>query len=113
MDPFFDGPHGISVVGEYLNACAARELRILTGIPKPDLDAWMEKSRFAWETSVDVQYRPGLKLKVHDRFALVDDELWHFGSTVGGGYGRLSAASRGWFQFARDFRFLFNDIWSS
>ena len=32
----------------------------------------------------------------HDRFAIVDSELWHFGSTVGGGYPGLTAVSRGW-----------------
>lgn len=34
---------------------------------------------------------------VHDRFAIVDDELWHFGATIGGLHGPLNAASRGWF----------------
>lgn len=33
---------------------------------------------------------------VHDRFAIVDDELWHFGATVGGFHAKVSAASRGW-----------------
>jgi phosphatidylserine/phosphatidylglycerophosphate/cardiolipin synthase-like enzyme len=33
---------------------------------------------------------------LHDRFAIVDDELWHFGATVGGGHKSLNAASRGW-----------------
>ncbi len=33
---------------------------------------------------------------IHDRFAIIDDELWHFGGTVGGFLARVSAASRGW-----------------
>lgn len=33
---------------------------------------------------------------VHDRFAIVDDELWHFGATVGGFHASVNAASRGW-----------------
>ncbi|MGC9206488.1 hypothetical protein [Acidithiobacillus sp.] len=33
---------------------------------------------------------------VHDRFAIIDDELWHFGATVGGFYSLVSAATRGW-----------------
>lgn len=33
---------------------------------------------------------------VHDRFAIIDDELWHFGATVGGFHPRVNAASRGW-----------------
>ncbi|MBB5607227.1 MULTISPECIES: hypothetical protein [unclassified Janthinobacterium] len=35
-------------------------------------------------------------IDVHDRFAIVDDELWHFGATVGGFHASVSAASRGW-----------------
>lgn len=33
---------------------------------------------------------------IHDRFAIVDDELWHFGATVGGFHRHVNAASRGW-----------------
>lgn len=33
---------------------------------------------------------------VHDRFAIIDDELWHFGATVGGFHHQVSAATRGW-----------------
>lgn len=33
---------------------------------------------------------------IHDRFAIVDDELWHFGATVGGFHSLVSAATRGW-----------------
>lgn len=33
---------------------------------------------------------------IHDRFAIIDDELWHFGGTAGGFQAAISAASRGW-----------------
>jgi hypothetical protein len=33
---------------------------------------------------------------IHDRFAIVDDELWHFGGTAGGFHASVSASSRGW-----------------
>jgi hypothetical protein len=33
---------------------------------------------------------------VHDRFAIIDEELWHFGATVGGFHSQVSAATRGW-----------------
>jgi hypothetical protein len=47
--------------------------------------------------------------KVHDRFALVDDELWHFGGTVGAVDNQgLSAVSRGWFSEGERFATLFN-----
>lgn len=32
----------------------------------------------------------------HDRFAIIDDELWHCGANVGGTYHKLNAYSRGW-----------------
>ena len=34
--------------------------------------------------------------EIHDRFAIIDNELWHFGATVGGLHPGLNAASRGW-----------------
>lgn len=37
-----------------------------------------------------------LQYRVHDRFAIIDNELWHFGATVGGFYSQVSAATRGW-----------------
>lgn len=33
---------------------------------------------------------------IHDRFALLDNEIWHFGGTVGGVNAHLTAYSRGW-----------------
>lgn len=32
----------------------------------------------------------------HDRFAIVDDELWHWGANVGGTHHEVNAYSRGW-----------------
>lgn len=32
----------------------------------------------------------------HDRFAIMDHEIWHCGAAVGGMHGELSALSRGW-----------------
>lgn len=48
---------------------------------------------------------------VHDRFAIVDDELWHFGATVGGLHEELSAATRGWDSEQHDALRFFNDAW--
>jgi hypothetical protein len=47
---------------------------------------------------------------IHDRFAVTDGELWHFGGTVSGEH-KLTAASRGW--RAEDHRFVnaFNEAW--
>jgi hypothetical protein len=32
----------------------------------------------------------------HDRFAVIDDELWHWGANVGGTHCEVHAYSRGW-----------------
>lgn len=32
----------------------------------------------------------------HDRFAIMDKEIWHCGAAIGGMHGALSALSRGW-----------------
>lgn len=45
---------------------------------------------------------------IHDRFVLADNELWHFGAHVGGGYEGLSAISRGWAGQAHDFKKIFD-----
>ena len=34
--------------------------------------------------------------QVHDRFAIVDDNLWHWGATVGGGHELLNVVTFGW-----------------
>lgn len=33
---------------------------------------------------------------VHDRFAIMDQEIWHFGAAIGGMHGKLAAFSHGW-----------------
>ncbi len=50
-------------------------------------------------TRIDIRINFNLKdliYEIHDRFAIIDNELWHFGATVGGLHPGLSAASRGW-----------------
>lgn len=50
---------------------------------------------------------------IHDRFAIIDDELWHFGGTVGGFHSRVSAASRGWRAADHGAISFFEEIWSA
>jgi hypothetical protein len=49
----------------------------------------------------------------HDRFAIVDDQLWHFGATVGGGHGSLTAASGPWPAAPSGFVDLFDRLWQA
>ncbi|HIF9401338.1 TPA: hypothetical protein ACX6RY_001288 [Photobacterium damselae] len=48
---------------------------------------------------------------LHDRFAVVDGELWHFGATVGGLHHSLNAFSRGWDDNDHNFKNFFEDVW--
>lgn len=49
---------------------------------------------------------------VHDRFAVIDNELWHFGATVGGLHYQVNAATRGWDADARGAVRFFDEAWS-
>ncbi len=48
---------------------------------------------------------------VHDRFAVVDDELWHFGATVGGLHHSVNAVTRGWSATAVKAVQIFGEVW--
>lgn len=47
----------------------------------------------------------------HDRFALVDGILWHWGATVGGGYSGINACSYGWSSARRGVSTWFDKLW--
>lgn len=49
---------------------------------------------------------------VHDRFAIIDDEFWHFGATVGGLHSHVNATSRGWDARTREAIRFFDDAWN-
>lgn len=48
---------------------------------------------------------------IHDRFAIIDNELWHFGATVGGFHRDVNAMSRGWNAEAHDAVQFFDTAW--
>lgn len=48
---------------------------------------------------------------LHDRFAIIDDELWHFGATVGGLHSKVSAVSHGWHAEQRRASSFFEEAW--
>jgi hypothetical protein len=50
---------------------------------------------------------------IHDRFAIVDDELWHFGGTAGGFQAAVSTASRGWRAADHGAIDFFERIWNA
>ena len=108
LDPHFDEA-GVNVLGLALSRSQALDVRLLTSrsdINGKDRERWrktlvqhLNSNRFErggvdvrWSTKLDKHSFPFL----HDRFAIVDGALWHFGSTVGGGYPGLTAASGPW-----------------
>lgn len=49
---------------------------------------------------------------IHDRFAIIDNELWHFGATVGGFHRDVNAVSRGWNAETHDAVRFFDTAWN-
>lgn len=68
--------------------------------------------RRAGAAKIEIRFSLGSKFPyVHDRFAIIDNELWHFGATVGGLHSLVNAATRGWDAEAHDAVRFFNDAW--
>lgn len=87
----------------------ARDIRILTGSHREineeriglfqsrqlEINRAQSHREQLCKISVNTHLRRHFDL-IHDRFAIIDDELWHFGATVGGFHQCVNAASRGW-----------------
>lgn len=97
-------------------------IRILTG--HHDEQAEIEKAfKELEDVIIDDRARVDVPLKVelsfalknfdciHDRFAIIDEELWHFGATVGGFHRDVNAASRGWNANAHKAVQFFDTAW--
>jgi hypothetical protein len=68
--------------------------------------------RRAGAATIEIRFSLGRKFPyVHDRFAIIDSELWHFGATVGGLHSLVNAATRGWDAQAHDAVRFFDDAW--
>jgi hypothetical protein len=110
LDAHFDGPGGYAILRDAFelaleqarDARRALEIHIISGRHR-ELQVWIAKERIDTK-GIDIKGRDG---GFHDRYALVDQDLWHFGSTVGGGHCSLSSVSRGWAHHATDFETLF------
>ena len=108
LDPHFD-EIGVNVLAPTLPSSQAADIRLLTGRgvanenEKDRLRKMLTQYRNSgrvdahpvevrWSATLDRRLFPFL----HDRFAIVDEGLWHFGSTVGGGHPGLTAVSGPW-----------------
>jgi hypothetical protein len=96
------------VLSWFSNSLRASDVRILTSsvidfnveyIIKQFEERAAEINSGIYSSGVKIQVRFTLKKNfpyIHDRFAIIDDELWHFGATVGGLHEHVNAATRGW-----------------
>ena len=123
LDPHFDR-QAAELLGDALLLSQARDVRLLTGRKhvaeqeRKGLASMLTQSCNAgrldhlqvearWSSSLDRDDFPFL----HDRFAIVDGALWHFGATVGGGYPGLTAVSGPWPAVESRAVVFFNECW--
>ena len=103
MDGHFDET-GVKSLQDAFEGSQASDVRLLTGsvndLEKMRINLEMRVNLRRNNQQVNVQWRATLDRNsypfLHDRFAVVDDALWHFGATVGGGHPGLNAASGPW-----------------
>lgn len=105
---------------------AASDIRLLTKhhqeVDESELEKFQEhalainKHAIRREKECHIEVRMHLTQNcnfIHDRFAIVDDELWHFGGTAGGFHASVSAASRGWRATEHGAIDFFERIWNA
>ena len=121
LDPHFDEV-GVRALRDALEYSQANEIRFLTGhLAEDDRTTWrrqLEQQINRNRTDhreVEINWR---RLKgrssfpfLHDRFAVVDDALWHFGATVGGGHPGVNAASGPWSAVCTKAITFFDECW--
>lgn len=103
MDRHFDET-GVKSLQHAFEGSQASDVRLLTGSMynldkmRKVLEICINSRRHGQQ--VNVRWKAVLRRDcypfLHDRFAVVDDALWHFGATVGGGHPGLNAASGPW-----------------
>jgi hypothetical protein len=125
LDPYFDGESGTVPLAEALWDSSIRELRIngMGSITQSQVQEEINylqeilKHRVGHGVIPDVEWRNTLSIGgdfvLHDRFAIVDDELWHFGATVGGTHRSINAFSRGWSATDTGAVSFFQQLWDS
>lgn len=95
LDPHFNVQFGLSAIWLALCASEAKDIRVISHNQRPT--DWIENAvkSMGYKPPAPIDWRVCF-FSLHDRFALLDNELWHFGSTVGGAYPGFGAATRGW-----------------
>ncbi len=117
---------GLELLCLAMEGSVVRSLRILASSKKIAAlsDAEMRiasvrnKPKHERQAATEIKIKGHLKSKVqsgirlvHDRFAIVDDSLWHFGSTVGGVHLSINAASGPWCAIETKAIEFFEQLW--
>ena len=122
LDPYLQAEQMAAIRDQLWNSTDIERLHIITEKKKdwPDTQSHLADLRrrlLANNPTADIQLKGGLDGRsfpfLHDRFAMLDGELWHFGGTVGGLQNGLTAYSRGWSASAQQFEKLFSEIWNN
>lgn len=124
LDRHFD-KQGADILGGALVLSQVRKVRLLTGrgrladADRKELESALTEScneerhdnrRVAvrWRATLSTDSFPFL----HDRFAIIDGALWHFGATVGGGHSGLTVVSGPWSATATRAIPFFKECWT-
>ena len=120
LDSYFGKkPARIENIVRYIERAEARSIRIISKFSDKEILKRLQHRR-----RVDSRKRflpPDFGISwqklysfpdLHDRFAIVDNELWHFGGSIGGNQEILTAASRGWSAFSNGAIDQYLEIWS-
>jgi len=123
LDSFFDADAARSLVRGISQPVTVRQFRVLTkqrqdaaaveAIVSDALSRANHGHGLAPTVLVKAFAKTEYADRLHDRFAVLDDEVWHFGATVGGSHPALNACSRGWSDKDVGFSVLFDQIWDS
>ena len=127
LDSNFDVEFGFRPLHTFLQQSYIKDLRINTGMVSHKmeieahrleiLDFLSRNARKGTEPLVEVKYNATTgpagrgEIEPHDRFAIVDQELWHFGHTVGGGQRSVNAFSHGWSADTTGAVTYFEELW--
>jgi hypothetical protein len=122
LDNYFDDKYGADFLADALLDSRLEELRIIgmTNINESQAKQRLEDLLEILELNAEgyvpvVEWRQSStresEVAIHDRFAVIDDELWHFGSTVGGAHRSINAYSRGWNATTTGAIEFFNELW--
>ena len=117
LDLHFDAEAVRVLKNKVGQAFGLTELRLITSEPKARSEfeavraSLLDVNRLANGECYRITIVDRRSADFHDRFAVTDNELWHFGGTVGCLEARMTAVSRGWPAVDTEFIELFEILW--